>query len=370
MTQPYPGQPPQQPYGQPGYGQPPQGYPQQPQPGYGPPQGYGAPPQPIGGYGPPQGSGGTGFADVYSQADGSGSLLDEDWYTFVVTEAGFGRTAAGDKWMWTVKLASTDPRAPGREFSYYLALSERKKDGTPNPKGLDRAFGELQVLGVPVGPKYGDQQAFWDLQPQQPNETADQAMARQGAYAATLMAGHPLRGKVIQDDWEGGTNNKVDRISRARAGDPTTVAQAPQAAPQYPPTTPMPAPPQGAPYGPQGQMPPGYAQPGPQPVGPAAQPPWGGQPQQGYPPQGQPPQQAPQPFQGQQAPPAQPPQQAPQPDAGAPGVGQFTQQGQAPQPGITPPWQPNGAPPQQAAPQQPQQGQQQGQAPGQPPWAQ
>lgn len=357
-------------------GQPQQGYPPQ-QTGYAPgaPQGYA--PQAPAGYAPgaPASGGGYNFGDLWTGADTTaGNLLPEGTYDAVVEEVTFGQTRSGDKGAWTIKFRVTTGPQANSPLTMTMAINPTKQDGSPNPAGMGIMFRQLHAMGVPVPPPIGapGERPFWEL------GWTEQNVAQQ-------MTGKPVQIRVIQNEWDGGTNNKVRDIKPARPGAPTQVQQAPQQA-QAP-----------APYGQPGQQFPGQVVPGYQATGQPPQPQGGwAQGAQGAPP----PYQAPQPQAQQWANPAGQPAQGPpqvqgqppvpgapqyaQPQQpGQPGMGQFTPQGQAgpqmppPSPQGIPPAQPpwaqqapqNGAPqPPQAPPAQPQP--QQGQAPPAPPWGQ
>lgn len=392
----YPQGPPQQgpPPGQGGWQQPPQGDPYaQQQGGFTPFQGG----QPMGGS-----AGGYDWNTLYGQADHTvGQLVDAGLYTAIVKASDWDRTKDGSKGAWTITFILTSGPRPGMKQVMTMAVSPKTNKGEDNPEGMGRMFRQLAAMGIPVPPPYG-QQGWWQL-------------GWNEQQVGQAMVGHPVLLQLIHDEYEGVTRNKVRDIQPPPPGAPT---QMPQIAQQQQPQGF--APPQGQ----QWQAPPQQApQPGgaPQPWQPQQQQPqfegqgygqgFGQQQQQGPPPgyQGQP-QQGPPPGYGQQqqqqqqGPPAgyqQPPQgydpnvppYAQQPNPGAPGAQQFTQGGQAWQPGVNPqheqqaaqqmgqqqppqqqPWaNPNGMPGQQQqgyAPQgqQPQQGGEQGppQAPG---WA-
>lgn len=362
------GQQPQQPQG--GYGQAPQpGYGQQPpqggygQQGYaqGPPQGYQQQPQ---GYAPQgqQAGGGYDFGAMYGQADMSSNLIPKDRYPSVVEDAEWGRTKDGTKGAWTIVFRTTGPGkktslgSPGTKLTMTLSVNPTKQGGEPNPQGLGIMYRQLGALGVPIPPA----QPFWELgwSPEQ---------------VAQSMKGRPCMLSVIEDEYEGVVRNKIRDIQPPEPGQPT------QAPPQQGQQAPQPYPQQGPPAG-YGQQP--------------------GQPPQGAP-QGYGGQQAPQPWQQQQAQQAPqgrqgyvqqqpPPQQgqaqptynpqvppyAQQAYPGQGGTGQFTQQGQAVQPGVNPGHDQMAqqgyqqGPPQNGAPQQPQQVQGGDQPPQLPPWAQ
>ena len=364
---------PQGPWGQ----QPQQGYGQQPGQPYGqqgqPQQPYGGQPQGGGFGGPPGGGqGGYDFGQLYGSADMSANLVAADRYPSLVEDAEWGRTKDGTKGQWTIVFRTTAPGlkksqgTPGSKYTMTLSVNPTKQDGTPNPQGLGIMYRQLGALGIPIPPA----QPFWELgwSPEQ---------------VAQAMKGRPCTIQLIEDEYEGVTRNKVRDIQPPTPGAPTTLPQGGQQP--------------GQPFGQQVQ----YAQPG--------------QPQQGWQPSGQ---QAPAPWQppqqpqgqqfegqgygqnfGQQQPQqGQPPTYNPnvpnyaqQPYPGQGGVQQFTQQGQAVQPGVNPghdqmaqqqyPQQPQGQQPPngqqqnwQQGQQQPQGGQQpppnQGGAPAPPPWAQ
>jgi hypothetical protein len=342
MTYPNPpwqGQPQQQPQ-QPQ--QPQQGYQPQPQPGYqpqpqqGPPAGYYQPQQEQPGGMPEQ----FDWAQLYSQADHSGGLIDEDWYPTIVTESAFAPTQGGGKWSWTVKVMLSEGKYVGRELTTNVTISPRKNTGEPNPKGLGMTFRQLRSLGIPVGPPVGPatEQPFWAQFPVPPNASPQQhyeSIRAAGQYAASQMVGRPVRVKVYHDDYEGRTRSKIRDFADAKPGDPRQLPQQQQ----------QQAPAMGG-YQP-GPVAPGYAQPGAQPVqqpftppyqGPVAPAPYG--------------QAGPQQWQNAAGQPAQaPPQQGPPADPSQPGLGQFQ-------------------PPPNGAPQQPQQLPPGQGAPPQPPWAQ
>jgi len=330
------------------------------------------------------------FGTVYGMADSTAGLIEtEDWYPAIVGEASYDRTKAGDKWAWTVKFLISAGEYTNKQLTMTLSINPLTRKGEKNSYGLGVVFRQLHTLGVPTGPPFGPQgeQPFWAAFPVSP-ANPDLAIRAAGAAAAQAMTGRPCRIYVIKNEWEGGTNNRVDGIKPAQPGDPTALPQGAQQAPpqgyappmqptQYqqpqPFTPPQPYPPQGYPQQlaqpVQGQQ--GYAPPQPGPQGSQ----WQGQqapPQQWQNVAGQPAEGPPQAGAG--APPVAP-QAPPAPagDPGQPGMGQFAPQGQAPaQPPAAPPWaqqQQNGAPqvppqPQQAQPGTP------GQAPAQPPWAQ
>lgn len=347
----YPNQP-WQPQGQPqGYGGPPA------QQGYGPPQGQpqqGYAPQAPAGYGgapgaPAAGGGSYNFGDLWTGADKTaGELLPNADYDAVVDEASFGQTRSGDKGAWTIRFRVTTGPAAGRPVTMTMAINPTKGDGTPNPAGMGIMFRQLHAMGVPVPPPIGapGEVPFWEQGWTEHN-------------VAQAITGKPVLIKVVQNDWEGGTNNKIRDIKPARPGAPTQVQQGqPQA--QAPATG-------GYQPGPPAQ---GFAPPPGQPMGPAPVPPQQpyAPPAQDYP---QPGQQFPgQVFPPQQAPQGPPPQQWADPAGqSAPGPQQAPPAGPA---GTQPPWAqgapPNGAAPQapqQAPPAQPQQG-----APPAPPWGQ
>jgi hypothetical protein len=337
---------------------------QQPQQGYGPPAGPGYGPPPVqGGYasqgntsyapGAPAGGGGYNFGDLWTGADKTaGELIPVGDYDAVVEEAPFGQTRDGDKGAWTIKFRITTGPAAGRPVTMTMSISPTKKDGTPNPAGMGIMFRQLHAMGVPVPPPIGapGERPFWELGWTEHN-------------VAQQMTGKPVLIKVIQNDWDGGTNNKIRDIKPARPGAPTQVQQSQPQAPamggyqpgpvaqgyappqaqqapnsygqpqwQNPAGQPAQGPPQQAPQGPYGAPPgsfPGQASPqgtpqgppsppqqvppGQAPAGPPAQPPWAQQaPQSGAPPMQQPgPAPAPQQAPGQGAIPTVPPGQAP-----------------------------------------------------------
>lgn len=364
----YPPQPPyggpQQPYGQ----QPQQGYPQQPYGQAQPTQGY--PPQQYQ-QDPSQqfvtgGSESYNFAQLYGQADlSAGSLLEKGKYVAKPETAEFGRSKDGTKGQWTVQFrtqtgVNKNPQGPGNgaKLTVTLSISPRKNDGTDNSAGLGIMFKQLWALGIPVGPPLDpSQRPFWEL------GMNEQQVAQEIVRQARL-----VELTVTQNEWPEGSgqfNNKISRIDPLEGQPPAQPVQGQQhmGFPQQPGFQ-APQPPQQAPQqfgGPAYGEAPGQPQ----------------QPPQGYPPQ---------PFQGGPGAPGQPVQGAgPYPPAGpgqppqgynpavpgyaqpaqpgAPGLGQFTQEGQAVQPGTNPAQ--NGYP-QQPAPQgQPPQGD----APPMPPWA-
>lgn len=312
---PPPGYGPQQ--GPPGYGQQqPQGYP--PQQGYGPPAGPGyqqGPPVPPGGYGYQQG-GGTAqpnWDQMYEGGDPNagtgGKVFAEGWWPATVAEASYGLTRNGDKYAWTVKFTLASGPDAGSPITTTMAISEYKKDGSPNPAGIGILFRQLGSMGIPVGDKFGGQpgsQPYW-------------RMGWTGDHVAQALVGHPADIQIKTDPEYGNSKVNAIRAPRQPGQAPGGAQQAPQPAPQQPPMAPAMGGYQG---GPVAQ---GYAQPGPQGV-------QGGQPVM------------PQPYQAQAGPPA-----------AQPGTAEFT-------PGQT--WNPaQQAGPPQAAPQQAQQG-----PPQQPPW--
>ena len=352
----YPPQPP-------GYGQPP-GYPPQPgygappgyppaQPGYPPQQGYGAPPgygQPGAYPGAPQPGYGGGqeynMADLFNRADHSRSaLLDPAWYNVTIESAEWGRDSSNSKGQWKIV---------GRTTNGNNKLSTQITISPDSEKAMGMMFRHLHALGIPTPPPYGapGTQGWWELgwTPQQ---------------VAQAMAGKNLDWYVIRNEYPEGSgnfNNKVKDMRPAQAG----VQQGPPMPPQpgMPPgQPPSPQPPQQAPppgYGAAPGMPPtppGYGQPqapgqaayGPPQPGPAQQP--------GYDPNLPP-----------YAQPANP---------GQPGMGQFTPDGQATQPGTNisqqygqqPPGQPAAGQQQFPYPGQPAPGAQPGDAPAPPGWA-
>lgn len=352
------GYPPQQPWNQ---GPPQQGYPQQPYqqgppPGYSQPQqGYGPPPQQYQqpgpqGYGPPpqqgygQASAEPDWGRAYETGDvrTGGIMLDpEGKFPAVVTESEYGpHFKDGTKWGWIIKVQFTEGPHAGRSLTHRMAISEYKDDGTPNTAGIGILFGELRLLGVPVGEKYGDPAGTVPFFAQQGG----------GHAAAQIMVGKPFLADVKNDDY--GAKIRIRAIKPRQGG---TAQPVPAGSPAHQAA-------QNQPGGGGGQ----WAQPQ-QPQG---------QQQFAYPQQ---PQQGPTPPQSWQA--AQ--QAHPQPGmAQGPGGLPVPQQGGglnefAPQQGApgTPPWQQNGAPQAQPTapsgpPQQgpPVQGQQGG-PPGAPPWA-
>lgn len=358
------GYPPQQgPWGQ----QPPQGQPygQQPpqQGGYAPdPFGQGQP----GGYAP-QGQGGYDFGQLYGRADMSSNLLDKGPYDAIVESASWDRTKDGTKSAWTIVFRTTNGMHPDTKLTMTLSVSPTKNDGSENNQGMGIMFRQLGAMGIPIPPN----QPFWELgwSPEQ---------------VAQAMTGRPVMLSVIQDEYDGVTRNKVRDIRPPRPGAATQRVQTGQAQGQ----TQYGSPPQPTAPGPGPQNPgwqpqqPGQApQPWQQPQAPQGQQPPPQQQGQWYGPQGQPQGDYQQLPGGQQATQwsQQPPQQGPPPgynpavpgyaqpaQPGQPGYGQFTQQGQAVQPGTQPPPQGNGYPQQ---PQQPGQPGPDG-TPAPPPWAQ
>jgi hypothetical protein len=352
------GYPPQGPYGQPPQQGPPQQGPQYqqgpPPQGYDPNQQQWQQPQQGQGYAPFQGGqpmGGSGgsydWGTMYGMADHSvGQLIDPGQYTAIVKSASWDRTKDGSKSAWTIVFILTSGPKPGMKLTMTMAVSPKKNNGEDNEAGMGILFRQLAAMGIPVPPPYG-QQGWWQ-------------MGWNEQQVGQAMTGKPVLLQVVHNEYDGVTNNKIRDILPPPPGAPT---QAPQLTQQQAP----------APYGgPPQQGPPQYQQGPPQGQG--------YPPQQGPPQQGPPPGQAPQPWQ-QQGPPAnyqQPPQgynpavppHAQQPNPGAPGVQQFTQQGQAWQPSVNPqqeqqatqtmgqqPWiNPNGMPQQQQ--QQPPQGEQ------------
>lgn len=330
------GYPPQQ-YPQQG-GQPPQAYGQPPAaPGY--PQQGGYQPAPQQGYAQPQQpqGGGVGFGEMWNQADHSGGGgMDNGEWPVIITESVFDRTRGGDKWCWTVKFTGSADAMAGRRMTTTVTISPE------NEKAMGIMFRHLGAMGIPVPPPDGPPGTvpFWDQVQVPAGSTPDQALHAAGQYAAQLMNGKPCRILVGTRAAHGeyAERQEVKDIRPPKAGDPTSLPQPGQAAPQQ-----AQAPGQG--YVQQGQQPPQPFQATQAPQYPPQQPA-----PQGYP------QQAPQPVQGQQwaasQPQGQPPQQA------------------VPQ-GPPQPYQANGAappvPPQQAQPAQP--GQDQG-GPPPPPWAQ
>lgn len=370
----------QNPQGQPG--QPQQGWqPQgQPPPGYGDP--YAQQQQQQQGFAPFQGdasAGGYDWGAGHAMADHSvGQLIDAGQYTAIVKSSSWDRTKAGDKSAWTIVFILTSGPRIGMKITMTLAVSFKKKNGEDNDSGMGITFRQLAAMGIPAGPPYS-QQGFWQL------GMNEQQVAQQ-------MVGHPVLLQLKHDEWDGVTRNKVADILPPPPGAPTQLPQTAQQAPQ--PYQQQQAPPQQW----QPQQQPGGA---PQPWQPPQQPQqqfegqgYGQQQQQGPPPGYQ---QGPPPGYQQQGPPANyqgPPQgydprQPPygqQANPGAPGVQQFTQQGQAWQPGVNPaqeqqaqqqmsqqqPWaNPNGMPPQQQGQQQGPPAQQQGEQgpPPTPGWA-
>lgn len=368
---------PQGPWGQPpqgGYGQQPQGQP------YGQQQPYGGQQQQQGGYapqgggfgGPPGGGSGYDFGQLYGGADMSvGLRMEEDSYPALVEESEWGRTKDGTKGQWTIVFRTTAPGlkkslgSPGSKLTMTLSVNPTKQDGSPNPQGLGIMYRQLGALGIPIPPA----QPFWELgwSPEQ---------------VAQAMKGRPCTLVVKDDEYEGVTRSKIRDIRPPTPGAPTTLPQGGQQG------QPFGGPPQGQQqWQPSGQQAPQPWQPPQQPQG-QFQGQGYGQQQTGQPPTGQQPQGGPAPQYGQPTYNPNVPPYAQQPAPGQPGVQQFTQQGQAIQPGVHPghdqmaqqqyPQQPQGqqGPPPNGYPQQPDQGQQQGQppqgggAPAPPPWAQ
>jgi hypothetical protein len=383
---------PQGPYGQQGPYQP-----QQPQQGYGqqqappgyqqqPPANYGA----QGGYAPAGAGSGYDFGGLYGQADMSSNLIDKGRYPAVIEANEWGRTKDGTKGAWTIVFRITGGQAPsfqgpgaGTKLTMTLSVNPTKADGAPNPQGLGIMYRQLGAMGIPIPPN----QPFWEL-----------GWSPEQVAQATI--GRPVMIQVIQDDSYGDTTrNKVRDIQPPAPNQPTQVPQAGQAPPQQaaPPQAAQQAQQQG--YAPQGgQAPPqpwqqpqqnpqaqmgqpgqdAYGNPYPQAGGPQYQ---GYAPQPGQPATPQQPQGGPppgyaagptaQPQPGTYNPAVPPYGQQAQPGQG--GTGQFTQQGQAIQPGTHPGHaeqvQQQGPPP-NGYPQQGQPQQGQGQAPALPPWAQ
>ena len=386
------------PPGQGGWQQPQQGPPQPggygPPPGqYGPPPGqggYGPPAQqgpPPGQYGPPPGAGGYGPPPgPPQQQEGQGWAVPEpdmdrmydegdpnasNGYTlgrwpFVVEDVTYGMTAAGDKWMWTIRVRFTDGPNAGRLITAYRAITEYLEGGKPNASGIAILYSELRALGVPVGPKFGDPEGtvgYWRQGPKV-NNWPQQAFRNEDI-------GHAMIGRpgviVVEKDRKDPERTRSGRIypPAMAAGPPTGHAPTPGAPGPTPPTPPSPAPagPAAGTYQQPGQPAPamggyqpgppaqGYAQPGGQP---------GGQWQQQGPPAGQWPQQGGT-AEFQQQTTSNPGQPPPQPWPGQPaagGGGAYTQpppQAAGPPPQAGPPGQPwpgNGAAPGQQEPQQ------------------
>jgi hypothetical protein len=333
--------PPQQGPQQGGWQQPPQ---QQQQPGYGDPyaqQGQGQGYAPFQG-GQPMGGGSAGGYDwntLYGQADHSvGQLIDAGLYTAIVKSSDWDRTKDGTKGAWTITFILTSGPRPGMKQVFTMAVSPKTNKGEDNPEGMGRMFRQLAAMGIPVPPPYG-QQGWWQL-------------GWNEQQVGQAMTGHPVLLQLIHDEYEGVTRNKVRDIQPPPPGAPTQMPQLAQQQPQgqqgFAPTQ----------QAPQQWQPQQQQQGAPAPWQPPQQPQAQFEGQgfgQGYGQQQGPPQQGPPPgYQGQQqpgyqqqGPPANyqgPPQgydpsvppYAQQPNPGAPGAQQFTQQGQAWQPGVNP----------------------------------
>jgi hypothetical protein len=349
------------------YQQPPPGYGQQQQQQQGPPPGYGQQPQyqqqpqqqPPPGYGyaqqtyQPQGAGvgssaGYDFRQLYGEADHTaGQLYDAGTYDAVVEANDFGRTKGKDKDCWVIKTRLYGPQGPRGILTGQITISPNKNDGSRNTGGMGGMFRELHAIGTPVGPPHGPpgEQPWWDL-------------GWDEHRVAANSIGKACQIEVSVSEWPEGSGQKRNRIERYLPARPGFVPGQQMA--QQPGYVPGPVggmTPQGPPQGVQGptpgqqaaqqiaaqhgwtqqQQPPPQQQPqqgGPgappwQPGGQFAQPP-GQQPQQGgmaYNPGGT----------GQQPPPTYDPSLPPhaQPATqGQPGMGQFTSQGQAIQPGV------------------------------------
>jgi hypothetical protein len=362
--------------------------------------------------GQPGGSQDYDFATLYGMADHSaGFLYPEGWYDAVVEDASYGRSKDGSKGQWTVKFRTTTGDAAGRSpLTTTLSISPVKQDGTQNTMGLGILFRHLAALGVPVpdpaheGQVLNGQAPFWVMRWTYEN-------------VAQVMVGRPAKIKVVHDEYDGVTRNKIRDIRPAQPGAPTTWPQqqaqqqgfAPGGFNPQPPDQQFGQPQPGAFPGavgggvgyqgpPQDQNP--YANPYTQPAantGPGYQQPGYGQPPAGtqqpwaQPPAQQPWQQPSAPTQQGQPPVPGAPQWAQPPQPGQGGYGEFTQPGQSQQPAAnpgvppvpTPPWQQQqqtAVPPVQWQPPQP--GQQSPQAPpaqqggpgeaqpGQAPWMQ
>lgn len=357
----YPPQPPGYGYPpqQPGYGQP-QGYPPA-QPGYGPSQqNYGAPP----GYGPPQQGAYPGapqqsygqeynMADLFNRADHSrGVLLDVGWYNVTIESGEWGRDRSGSKGQWTIV---------GRTTSGNNKLTTTITISPDSEKAMGIMFRHLAAFGIPTPPPYGapGTQGWWELgwTPQQ---------------VAQAMVGKNLDWYLVKNEYPEGSgqfNNKVRDMRPAQGG----AQQAPAGPPQPPGMQQPPG------------MPPGQP-PIPQPPQQAPPPGYGAAPQQPFPGQGAtsatqpvPPGMVPMmgPGGGSFTPgpatggpgydPNLPPYAQPA-QPGQPGMGQFTPDGQAQQPGTIGQQMAAPAQPPYAAPGVPQPpAQQQFQYPGQPP---
>jgi hypothetical protein len=281
------------------------------------------------------------FGALYGMADHSvGRVITEGNYDAIVEDGEWGKTKAGDKDAWTWKFRITTGPEASTPLTMTMAVSQVKDNGELNDKGMGIMFRQLGAMGIPVPP---EQQPWWQLGWTPEN-------------VAQAAKGHPVLLRVIVNEWDGGTNNKVRDIRPPRPGAPLQVQQPQQ--PQQPAYGNQPGygqPPQG--YGQQ----PGYGQPAyggqVQPNGYQQQP--AQQPGYGYPGQQQaapPPQQgqAPGPWQNAQPPAAGPPQQIPgapawaqPPQPGQGDMGGYADQGQ-PQQGYQqgpPQGQPNGFPP-------------------------
>jgi len=328
---PQPGYPyPQQP--QPGYGQPPQpGYPPQGPPGYGPPpQQWRPPPPPAQGYGPPAPvNDDVDWSRAYDDAgeDRYSGRIEDGQYPAVVTEADVAVSQAGNR-MFVVKGQITEGQYSGAKRTIRLTMTE---------KALPITARRLRNLGIP-GPK--DAPQLWPA-PGTPPQQKEQMYAQ----IAGMLAGRPFLMVIGHEEYPEGSGEIVDRFNDIRAA---RQQQAPPAVPQGP------AQPVGGQW--QGTQPGGggggYPPPGYQPSGQQAPPSWQ-QAQQGptTPPAGSPATPGASPAASASAgqPPAPAPgtspSESPAPDAGAPGLGQFTPDGQASQP-----WMANGG---QAAPSRP-----------------
>jgi hypothetical protein len=302
-------------------------------------------------------TGGYDFSQLYGMADHSGGLIDAGTYAAVIESSEHGRSKDGTKGQWKIKTRITDPASPylGKQLTGDITISPE------NPKAVGIMFRHLGALGVAVpDPKnpamvVNGPVPFW-IDPNSRQPLPNDGTAER--WAAQVMTGKPVKIRVVQNEWDGGVNNKI-MDWQPNPGGPTTWPQTQQGAPASPFQQG-----QGFSAAGQPQQPYGYGQAAasypPQQPGNYAQP--------GYPPQG-PPQGYPQPG-GQQAPPpwqaAQQPQQPfpGQPVPGQPGMGAApagaAPQYPAPGPGVAPGWQPQGQPPPQG----------QLPVPGAPAWAQ
>jgi hypothetical protein len=325
------------------------------------------------------------YGELYGKADFSGGLIPKGDYPAVVEEAEAGRTKDGSKKQWVIAFRITAGTYAARRLTTNITVSPKTKDGRDNGFGIGQMFRQLAALGVPV-PDPDDpsrQQVLNGRVPFWIDERTGQPFPDDGTaerLAAQIMTGRPAKIRVTENEWDGGTNNKVTDILPPDPGSPTDWPRREQQAPQ--PGYGQYVPQQGYGQPAYGQPPPAYGPPyyGPPPQQPAYGPPGGlsqpsyGQPQQpGWdgqplmPPAGQSPQEhwnmpvgsaQPQPgYQtvtqqaAQQPPPGQPPvpgspgwAQPPPPDPGQPGLGQFTPEGQGQQAALPdqgppkPPW--------------------------------